>query len=241
MGGLMYLVGLPDEAPLKFGGYQSLYIGGLAGFGATMLALTHAETTGRGQHVDVSLFEGMACNHFQSMVQYEYTGDVPRRSPAFGVLPCQDGYVGMVVFDQHWQRFVDMLGSLELREPRLATLEGRLINHEEIEALVMAWTLARTKQDIYTEGQQAGLPAAFFATIDDLLVSPQYVARDFFTEVKHPVAGTYRYPGSPLRFDGKVPALRRAPLLGEHNEEILCGELGLERQDLTVLSAQGVI
>ncbi len=241
MGGLMYLVGLPDEAPLKFGGYQSLYIGGLAAFGATMLALTHAELTGEGQHVDVSLFEGMACNHFQSLVQYEYCGDIARRAPAFGVLPCADGFVGMVVFDQHWPRFVDMIDLPELRDERFSTLEGRIANHEDIEAAILSWTIQRTKQEIYTMGQKAGLPGAFFANIDDLLVSPQYLDRHFFTEIAHPVAGAYLYPGSPLRFDGEVPTLRRAPLLGEHNEEVFCGELGLDRRDLDSLMQRGVV
>jgi CoA:oxalate CoA-transferase len=241
MGGLMYLVGLPDEAPLKFGGYQSLYIGGLAAFGSTMLAVTRAELTGEGQQVDVSLFEGMVCNHFQSLVQYEYCGDISRRAPAFGVVPCADGFVGMVVFDQHWQTFVDMIELPELRDERFSTLEGRIANHEEIEAAILSWTIPRTKQEIYTMGQEAGLPGAFFANIDDLLISPQYVARRFFTEVDHPVAGSYLYPGSPLRFDGEVPALRRAPLLGEHNEEVFRGELGLDRRELEDLTGQGII
>ncbi len=236
MGGLMSLIGYDEEPPLKFGGYQAMYMGGISAFTATMLALTRAELGGAGSHVDVSIFEGMVSSHFQSMVQYEYTGRVQRRSRAMMVFPCSDGFAGLLVQEHQWQRLTEVLGVPELREERFATALERRQNYGELEAIMLAWSLPRTKQEIYETGQDAGLPFSFFATVDDILASPQYVHRDFFAAVEHPVAGTYRYPGSPVRFDGRAPVSGRAPLLGEHTAEVL-GESGMSASAIAAISA----
>ncbi|MDP6606884.1 MAG: CoA transferase [Dehalococcoidia bacterium] len=235
MGGLMSLIGYDDEPPLKFGGYQAMYMGGLSALTATMLALTRAELHGAGSHVDVSIFEGMVSSHFQSMVQYEYTGGVQRRTRAMMVFPCSDGFAGLLVQEHQWQRLIEVLDVPELRDERFATGLQRRENYGELEAILLAWSLPRTKQEIYEAGQNAGLPFSFFATVDDILVSPQYEARDFFAPVEHPVAGTYRYPGSPVRFDGRVPEAGRAPLLGEHTVEVL-GAAGLSASAIAAIS-----
>lgn len=241
MGGLMHLIGYDEEAPLKFGGFQAMHMGGLSAFTATMLALTHAERAGAGSHVDVSIFEGMVSSHFQSMVQYEYTGRVQRRSRAMMVFPCQDGFAGMLVQEHQWTRLLEVMDVPELREERFSTQLQRRDHYDELEPLMLGWALQRTKRQIYEAGQNANLPFSFFATVDDLLTSPQYEARDFFHPVDHPVAGEYPYPGSPVRFDGVAPPTGRAPLLGEHTDEVLGGELGLAADELTSLRAAEVI
>jgi CoA:oxalate CoA-transferase len=241
MGGLMHLIGYDDEAPLKFGGFQAMHMGGLSAFTATMLALTHAERAGAGSHVDVSIFEGMVSSHFQSMVQYAYTGRVQRRTRAMMVFPCQDGFAGMVVQEHQWARLLEVLDIEELKDERFATGIGRRDHYDELEPLMLGWALQRTKREIYEAGQNANLPFSFFATVDDLLTSPQYESRDFFHPVDHPVAGEYPYPGSPVRFDGEAPPVGRAPLLGEHTDEVLGGELGLSTDELASLRDAEVI
>lgn len=241
MGGLMHLIGYDEEAPLKFGGFQAMHMGGLSAFTATMLALTHAERAGAGSHVDVSIFEGMVSSHFQSMVQYAYTGRVQRRSRAMMVFPCLDGFAGMLVQDHQWERLLEVIDVPELRDERFATGLQRRDHYDELEPLMLGWALERTKQQIYEAGQEANLPFSFFATVDDLFVSPQYEARDFFHPVDHPVAGELPYPGSPVRFDGVAPPSGRAPLLGEHTDEVLGGELGLSADELASLRDAEVI
>ena len=221
MGGLMSVMGFEDSPPLKFGGYQSLYMGGMSALTATLTALRQAEATGSGHHVDVSLFESMVSSSFQSMVEYEYTGRVQHRSRAMFVFPCRDGYVGLNCQDHQWRRLVKVLGIPELDSAEFANQRDRRVNYEALEAAILPWTLERAKQEIYDLGQAAGLPFSYFGTIDDLLTSPQYKAREFFKRLDHPVAGAYEYPGSPIRFDGVQPTEQRAPLLGEHDEDVL--------------------
>jgi crotonobetainyl-CoA:carnitine CoA-transferase CaiB-like acyl-CoA transferase len=84
-------------------------------------------------------------------------------------------------------------------------------------------------------------PAPAAPTIPDLLETPQLRDRGFFDEVDHPSAGRQTYPGPPFRLEAMPWQAARAPLLGEHNEEIYCGELGLRREELTILRASGVI
>jgi crotonobetainyl-CoA:carnitine CoA-transferase CaiB-like acyl-CoA transferase len=241
MGGLMHLIGYDEEAPLKFGGFQAMHMGGLSAFTATMLALTHAERAGAGSHVDVSIFEGMVSSHFQSMVQYAYTGRVQRRTRAMMVFPCQDGFAGMLVQEHQWARLLEVLDIPELEDEHFATALGRRDHYDELEPLLLGWALQRTKREIYEAGQNANLPFSFFATVDDLLTSPQYESRDFFHPVDHPVAGEYPYVGSPVRFDGQAPPIGRAPLLGEHTDEVLGGDLGLSADELASLRAAEVI
>jgi crotonobetainyl-CoA:carnitine CoA-transferase CaiB-like acyl-CoA transferase len=241
MGGLMHLIGYDEEAPLKFGGFQAMHMGGLSAFTATMLALTHAELAGAGSHVDVSIFEGMVSSHFQSMVQYAYTGRVQRRTRAMMVFPCQDGFAGMLVQEHQWARLLEVLDIPDLADERFATGIGRRDHYEELEPLLLGWALQRTKREIYEAGQNANLPFSFFATVDDLLTSPQYESRDFFAPVDHPVAGEYPYVGSPVRFDGQAPPTGRAPLLGEHTDEVLGGDLGLSADELASLRDAEVI
>lgn len=216
-GGLMYLIGYPDRAPLKFGGNPALYMAGLAGFTGTLAALCHAEATGEGQHVDVSIQEAVASSHFQALAQYDYLGTVLTRNHAMMIFPCADGFVGCAIQPHHWSRFVDLLGIEELRGLSTGSVLQRQQNAEAIETLVLPWMVQHTKAEIYRLGQQAGLPFSYFATIEDLFESPQYQARGFFTPIAHPVAGTLRYPGVPYRMPGVAAVQRRAPLLGEHD------------------------
>jgi crotonobetainyl-CoA:carnitine CoA-transferase CaiB-like acyl-CoA transferase len=92
-------------------------------------------------------------------------------------------------------------------------------------------------------GQRRGdiEPSPPAPAIPDLLEAPQLRDHDFFKEIDHPVAGRHTYPGPPFRPEAMPWQAARAPLLGEHNEEIYCGELGLRREELAILRASGVI
>jgi len=107
-----------------------------------------------------------------------------------------------------------------------------------LEPYVSSW--ARERRDI---GQRRGdvEPAPAALTVQDLLEAPQLRARGFFQEIDHPAAGRQTYPGPPFRPEAMPWQAARAPLLGEHNEEIYCGELELSREELVVLRASGII
>jgi crotonobetainyl-CoA:carnitine CoA-transferase CaiB-like acyl-CoA transferase len=222
MSGLMDTIGFRDDPPLKFGGNSVQYMAGLAGFTGTLAALRHVEATGHGQQIDVSVQECGASSHFQALAQYAYLGTVMKRSPTMMVFPCLDGWVGAQIQPHHWSRFVELVGIPELAEMRGSVVE-RSANADMIETLLLPWMLERSKTELYRLGQEAGLPFSFFANVADLEQSPQYLAREAFVEVDHPVAGNARYPGPPFIMPGVSRVERRAPLLGEHNAEVFGG------------------
>ena len=105
----------------------------------------------------------------------------------------------------------------------------------------MGWTMEHDKMEIY---DMAGKMRACFApilTTKELLESPQLKAREFFVEVEHPETGTLTYPGAPFKMSETPWQAGRAPLLGEHNEEIYCDRLGYTREDLLRLKSQDII
>jgi crotonobetainyl-CoA:carnitine CoA-transferase CaiB-like acyl-CoA transferase len=124
-----------------------------------------------------------------------------------------------------------------------ATEVGRHIDIAAMECLatmleprISSWL--RRKRDT---GRQQGSAESTPAIVRDLLEAPELGARGFFQEIDHPVAGRQTYPGPPFRPEAMPWQGARAPLLGEHNEEIYCSELGLNREELVILRAGGVI
>lgn len=241
MGGLMDQSGLPELPPLKFGGDIVQYSAGLAAFSATLIALFYAELSGRGQHVDVSFMETIASHHFQSMVEYVYTGNERKRSRTMMIFPCADGYVNATAQAHQWPRVPEALGMPELLEiPEFQSVEGRRQNADILEAMILPWMVERTKEEIYHIGQQHHLPWGYLASVADLVHSLQYQERGFFQELDHPAAGKHLYPGTPLRLGETAWRHERAPLLGEHNRDVL-GSLGLSDEDLVRLRQGGIV
>ena len=99
-----------------------------------------------------------------------------------------------------------------------------------------------TKEEIYRMAQARRIPVFPTNSVDDLVKSKHLSARDFFVEVNHPQAGKVKFPGAPCKFS-KTPwnINRPAPLLGEHNEEILCQRLRCNKQDLVKMRQAGII
>jgi crotonobetainyl-CoA:carnitine CoA-transferase CaiB-like acyl-CoA transferase len=242
LGGLMNLLGDEGREPLKFGGSASQYMAGIAGFSGSMVALHHAEKTGMGQHVDVSIMECLVSCHFQDVIEYSYTGRLLPRYRRMLVMPCKDGFVAATILQRQWPRLAKLLEMPELLEdPRFETMESRRIHADELEAHILPWIIERTKEEIYHAAQAVGLSFGYIATSEDLLKATQYKAREFFVDIYHPVVGRLTYPGIPFKANDLANYQSRAPLLGEHNEEIYCAGLGLTKDDLVRLRASGIV
>ena len=242
IGGWMNLLGYPDQYPLKYGGNAALYLTGLAAFATSVAALFQASVTGHGDMVDVSAMEAVVCSHIQDLVNFSYTGTVEGRMEPTFVFPCADGVVVFTVQQYLWPRICQMVGMPELEhDPLFATREARVDNYDVLHALVVPWTLDRTKEEIYHHGQRAGVPSGFVASMRDIATSPQYQERGFFEELDYPGIGPVLHPGVPFKL-GKLPtSLGRAPLLGEHNDDILVQRLGLDGVGLEGLRRRGVV
>lgn len=224
LGGLLNMVGFPEREPLQLGGSQAQYATGLAAFTGITAALHYRDRTGEGQLVDISMLETIAFIEWKSGAYYEADGRVRYRvgnQSHWLVMPASDGYIALVYQDADFPGLIRLTGVEELNNPKYATRPDRARYAEEIKALIAPWFAARNKMEIYHEGQAHGVPLGFVATIQDLLESPQYAARDFWKIVDHPATGPVPYPGAPYRMTGVTPRTDRAPLPGEHTATIL--------------------
>ncbi len=234
--------------PVSLPGFAHDYDCGLAAALAGLAALYHARATGHGQHVDISKQEaGMAFTR-QEISDFVATGEVSNRANALsyhrGVVPCKDGYVTVhFINDKEWQVFAEMMGNPAwAKSDKFKDVASRQENAVEMMRGVAAWTLQYTKLDIYSRAQAIHSPTGIHLTPEELLTSPQYVARGFFVDVTDPSGRAWRVPRGPCEFSETPFAVRRpAPRLGEHNHEVLCGQLGASPEELTGLRQTGVV
>ncbi len=241
-GGNLNLMGLPEREPIKFGGNAGQYMGAVSCLGGTLVALYSAEAAGLGQHVDMSIQETLICCHIQDLCNYEYTGKVESRGHGSMIYPCKDGFVGLTLQQHLWARVCTLLDMPELEhDPQFATFPARRENADLLDAIIIGWMIERTKEEVYHQAQGYNLPSGYVATVEDIVNSAQHEARGFITSIDHPETGPLQYPGAPFRIPGFDVEHKRAPLLGEHNVEILCGLLGYDRSDLVMLRGAGVI
>jgi crotonobetainyl-CoA:carnitine CoA-transferase CaiB-like acyl-CoA transferase len=255
MGGPMHQTGVAEREPMKMAGNLMQYQGGTMAATATLVGVWGAQLQGFGQHIDVSLFEtqaGSVDRRSTFLAAYAYAGETfPRQASGAqgllprGIYPCQDGYVCIHVTNEWWPRLAQMLGRPDLlTDPKFATAAARLrVEHQgEFDAIFYPWLLTRTKQEIMERAQAARVLATAVNTPEDVLRDRHFQARGFFVEVDHPSAGRVTQPGPPFRM-GETPwCIRRcAPHLGQHNEEVYGGVLGLSKEELMVLREQGVI
>ncbi len=253
MGGEMYSTGLEDREPIKLGGTVSLYQAGAMAAVATMGALLAARRDDTGQQVDISIMETQVSSQDRraaALVGYQYTGELAPRLPLgrggypFGIYPCYDGYFEWFGGFIYFPRVVKMLGKPDfLRDPKwtapTAQSDPELI--EEFNAYFLGWCLEHTKKELWEKAQAAGVISAPLNTMEDVLADPVFAERGAFASMEHKEAGETLLPGRPFIMDETPWRLRRpAPLLGEHNEEVLA-TLGYSQRDLVRLRHQGVI
>ena len=234
IGALMYTIGLPDREPLKVGGEAALYTTGISAFSATMLALHVRDTQGFGQHVDISAMVAQ----IPSSIHYQF-GRTPVRRET-NLVQAKDGWVspGLDIGVQAgtWPKVCQLMGVPELTDdPRFSTPEARRANQQELLGVVGGWAATKPKEEIYHTLQSLRTITGYVATVEDLLVSRQFAHREFFRIVEDSALGDIVHPGAPFRIDDTGWQLSRAPRLGEHNEEVLGGRLGLSPEELTQL------
>lgn len=248
MGGQMYITGTQEGGPLKNGGYQADYQGGLNAFSGAMLALTAAERDGEGQHVDISVQHCMAPLLESGIPVYSYLGRwMPFRrgnhmASFIGIYPCTDGHLGIHLMPRNWKPFLETIDRMDLYEdPRFKTQADRTVHNDELMAEFFAWAAGETKKDIYERAGRMRAPIAYVHTMADLLESPQLRERGFIQQITHPVAGEASYPGPPwwLGPDGWRP--EPAPLLGADTEVVLTDVAGLDERQIAALREERTV
>jgi crotonobetainyl-CoA:carnitine CoA-transferase CaiB-like acyl-CoA transferase len=158
------------------------------------------------------------------------------------LLPCEDGWFYIRAFPHEWPRLTKALDLPELEnDDRFIDMQKRSRNAEELNAIILSRLANKGKKEIYDTLQKNHVSVAFLANVEDLFRSEQYQSRGYFVTIDHPVAGPLTYPGAFATLGDVQWKHGRAPLLGEHNSEILCEQLGYGRQAVARLRQLGVI
>lgn len=252
MCGVQSLTGYEGGAPRMQGTSWDPVIGLYTCFAVTA-ALHHRRLTGRGQHIEVSHIE--AGTHFVAgpLLEYLLTGRIPGRqgnsSTVFAPHGCyptngEEEWITLVArTDTEWHALVAVLGEHpSLCRPEYATLRGRLARRAALDEALGVLTGQRCLDDLFQALQAVGVPAAPVSTPPDLLGNEQLMARRFWAVVERQHVDTHLYPSRFLTMSRTPPKYEKpAPTLGQDNELILSGRLGLSSEAMADLQERGII
>lgn len=240
----------PDLPPLKCFGSQCEFQGGVHAAITILAAYFHRLRSGHaGQAIEISEQEAVAAMLEMNFMHYTYAGRETSRlgNRALGpwfIADCADGQIFVLAVEEdQWKRLVEFMGNPEWAgEELFRDRISRAQNMDALKALMTEWLAGWKVQDLYRAAQEHRIPFAPINTMRSLYESEHLQQRNFFVELAQPGLGSLRMPGMPSRYGNSCWAIRRpAPHLGEHNEEIFCGELGLPQARVTELRQAGVI
>ena len=234
-------------SPLRGPLHAADFMTGLTAAVCTMSALVSKQRSQSGRHIDVSAQEALASVTRQELAFCLCEGLYPtrqmgRKRVGGFLYPCKDGYV-CIWIGPHWQKLVTMMGSPDWTQTELFQNPATRAEHQEdCNRLIELWTREYTMAEIDSLGNIHDLPLSPVRTVKELVTDEQLAYRDFFVEIDHPLAGRFKYPGAPYKLSATPWEIkRRAPLLGEHNEEVYCQVLGYNRQDLVRMRQAAII
>ncbi|MBO0690924.1 MAG: CoA transferase [Candidatus Dormibacteraeota bacterium] len=250
MGGIMQRIGEADCEPHWSGvSLGDIFASVLAATGI-LTALHARDRSGEGQHVDISMYDGMISLNERAIYTYAATGKELERGTEpefapFGAFEARDGWVVVgVVTNDIWQRFCAALERPDLAsDPRLATGQGRSLHLDGvIRPAIATWLAGRTRRQATEALVRHQVPAGLVQTAADILDCPQANGRDMVVEFDYPGAGPQKVAGNPIKLSGDLhQPVRRPPLLGEHTQGVLGELLGMSDADLEELRSAGVI
>ena len=267
MGGLAYITGNAEDSPLRISFPQSYLLASAEAAAATMIAHYYRETTGQGQHVDVSIQASVAGKLANAIPTWELSQTLLKRegSYMFGrgaklrmrlLWPCKDGYVTFALMggklgaksNEIVARWIIEEGMApdffkKIDWPSLDMAKQTQEEQERLEDVVARFFAKHTKEEIYRKANQEGVLLCPQSSCKDILENIQLKSREFWVNVEHPELGaSINYPGPFLKASRTPPVIRRrAPLIGEHNEEVYKGELGLSEDEVAAMRQARVI
>lgn len=268
MGGFLYLCGDPDRPPVGISLPHAYFFAGGDAAAATMIAYYHREQTGEGQWVDVSIQQSVAMTSFNSVPWWELDQVIQKRVGPFrkiGLMgglvlrqtwPCKDGFVVFILTagafgvktNQLLTEWMDQEGmapefmkKMDWKKLDATTMTPEFV--KESDEYIGRFFLSHTMEELYEGAIQRGMQLYPVSNCRALAESPQLKDRGFWEEIDHPELGTaITYPGAWVKMsEARCNIRRRAPLIGEHNQEIYKGELGLSDEELSILKQAGVI
>lgn len=251
MGGLRHLSAEPGRTPVRVGVSIGDTLASLHGVIGILMALNERHTSGKGQVIDVALYEAVF-NCMESLVP-EYSAFGAVRGPAGSALPgiapsnayrCQDGGYALIAGngDSIFKRLMQAIGRDDLgTDPALADNTGRVARVEEIDRAIGAWTAGRSVAQVLEALDKAKVPAGRIYTVADIAQDPHYMARDMLLDINMPDGSRLKVPGLIPKLSRTPGQIRRAaPALGQDTREILA-EVGLSAEQIQKLYALGVV
>lgn len=250
--GIMQMVGEPGEAPpLLRIALGDMYTG-IHAVASICAALLGRVNSGRGQHIDLALYDCLVSMHEYAVQCYTLSGgeevpvqtghDLPT-STLYGVFSAQDGHLVIAAqVDDAWKRFARLAGGEAwAADARLHSAAGRNEHRLEILPVARAWVARYTVADALAQLDAIDVPAARVQRIDEVLADPQIAARGMVIEQQHPVLGMVELPNLPFRFSECDTTCRvPAPLLGQHNREV-ASMLGFSPAEIDAMARDGVL
>ncbi len=266
LGGMAYVSGDPDRAPVQVSSPQSYLHGAAAAAAATLIALYHRELTGETQWIDVSIQEAVVHTLMNVIQFWDVSGIVLKRSGAFRtglstaanqrlIWRCKDGYVNFPIYAtaggaQSNSKLVRWMESEGIRDEHLSSIQWEEFDlsttsqeqFDRVEGSIGRFFNSHTIDELYQGAIERGIMLYPVYGAKEIREDPQLKARGFWSHVDHPKLGEVTFfPGSPFVFSGERQDIRRAPLIGEHNEDIYRGELGISGEEFVTLKGVGII
>jgi len=262
MGGLLHGQGSPERPPVRISVDQAYVFANVQAAMGAMIAHYYREATGRGQHVDAAIQEGLVPVATLAPMNWDLEKVVRKRGGSLGqawgqrqrrLWPCQDGYVAWRIFGgglgartRALVEWMDEEGKAgELTEVNWQEMDYATVDPEAFQRwqnLFGEFFKTHTKAELSREALARGIMLFLESTPKDIMEDPQLEARDYWEEVEHPELGsTITYPGFFYKSSEFSWKIHRAPLIGEHNSEVYEKELGFSKEALTILRHGGVI
>jgi formyl-CoA transferase len=252
MGGLRYLTGFPDRPPVRSNLSIGDAIASLHGVIGALMALHHRDARGgKGQVVDVALYEAVFSMLESTLPEYDMFGIVRQRtgSNLTGIVPSntylsRDGQHVVIGAngDSIFKRLMVLIGRDDFAaDPSLADNAGRARRADELDRVIGEWTARHDADDCVRQLNDAQVPNGKIYSAADIVRDPQYLAREMIREVTLPDGATLKVPGVvPKLSDTPGDIEWIGPTLGEHTDEVL-GCLGYATEEIAVLRARGIV
>ena len=250
MGGIMSITGQADGVPTRVGTSIGDIAAGLFCAIGILAALQERARSGLGQMVDVAMLDCQVAILENAISRYEFTGEIPRpignRHPS--IVPFEtfntlsDPIMVAAGNDRLWATLCELMELDIACDPRYATNPQRNEHYAELRPILAEKFMTKTAEEWQPMFDKAGIPSGPINTVDKVVKNEQVVAREMILEVEHPVAGTTRVPGIPIKLSRTPGEIRMAaPVLGADTEKLLNQYLGLSSVQVAELREKQVI
>jgi crotonobetainyl-CoA:carnitine CoA-transferase CaiB-like acyl-CoA transferase len=248
--GMMDLTGYPDGPPAKLGASLADIVAGLYACNGICLALLARHKTGKGQHVDVGLLDGMVSTLTYHALIYLTTGRSPKRAGTrhpsivpYESFEAKDGFVNIAVTNQkQWENFCQVCGFPEIaQDSRFAEMKARLVNYGELRPMIERVISKMTRAEVFAAMSEVGIPAGPINSVGEIMEDPHIHAREMVQQLIHPDYGPLKVLGIPIKLSDTPGVVENAPpKFGEHNHEVLTAT-GYDAAEIARLIKNGTI